>query len=297
LKIGTSDALANQISTTQNSITYRYTVKDGDNGSITLGAITLNDTTIKDATGNVANLALNNVGDTTGIIIDAIAPSVSLTTSSTDTTNTAFTVNISFSENVTGFSSNGLTVTNATISQFSGSGTSYSATILPTAQGAVTLCVLGGVASDLAGNLNIASTQISVTYDNVAPSKPTSLAASNVTQSSVTLAWVASTDNTGIAGYDIYCGSTKVGSTTDAALTYTVTGLWALTGYDFTVVARDLAGNSSIPSDVLSVATLAYEEQYVYDELGRLITVTYENGDSYGITYDNSGNILNIIKK
>ena len=60
------------------SITFEYTVQPGDNDAdgITVGAIALNGAVIKDIAGNSAIIALNSVGDTTGIRIDSAAPSV-----------------------------------------------------------------------------------------------------------------------------------------------------------------------------------------------------------------------------
>lgn len=67
--------------------------------------------------------------------------------------------------------------------------------------------------------------QITISYidDAQPPTVPTNLAASALTSTSLTLTWQASTDNVGVAGYDIYNGSTKIGSTTGT--TYNFTGL------------------------------------------------------------------------
>ncbi len=116
-------------------------------------------------------------------------------------------------------------------------------------------------ARDVAGNVSASSSAVSVTTkapptDTVAPSSPTGLVASAVTQTGLTLSWVASTDNSGgsgVAGYDVYRGTTKVGST--ASTTYSDTGLTAATAYQYTVRARDVAGNVSAASSALSVTT------------------------------------------
>ena len=50
-------------------------------------------------------------------------------------------VTATFSENVTGFSSSGINVTNGTVSGFTGSGTTYNFTVTPSADGAVTVDV------------------------------------------------------------------------------------------------------------------------------------------------------------
>lgn len=89
--------------------------------------------------------------------------------------------------------------------------------------------------------------------DTQAPSVPTNLSASNVTQTSLTLSWTASTDNVGVTGYDVYQGGTNIGSVTGT--TANVTGLSAGTSYSFTVRAKDAAGNVSAASAALNVTT------------------------------------------
>ncbi|MFR9787205.1 glycoside hydrolase family 6 protein [Streptomyces sp. MB22_4] len=91
--------------------------------------------------------------------------------------------------------------------------------------------------------------------DTTAPSAPTNLAVSGTTASSVSLKWSASTDNVGVTGYDVYRGSTKVGSTTSTS--YTDSGLSASTAYSYTVKARDAAGNVSAASSAVTATTAA----------------------------------------
>lgn len=68
--------------------------------------------------------------------------------------------------------------------------------------------------------------------DTEAPSAPSNLTASNVTENSVELDWTASTDNVAVTDYDVYQGNNVIAtvSTTD----YTVTGLSANTEYSYT---------------------------------------------------------------
>ncbi len=63
------------------TLTFRYTIAEGDldaNG-ISLGSLQLNGGTI-DASGNVANLVLNSVGSTAGVLVDGVRPVVNSTT-------------------------------------------------------------------------------------------------------------------------------------------------------------------------------------------------------------------------
>lgn len=89
--------------------------------------------------------------------------------------------------------------------------------------------------------------------DTTAPSAPTGLTAGTPTSTSVSLSWTASTDNVGVTGYDVYRGTTLVGSSSTTS--YSVTGLTAATTYSFTVKAKDAAGNVSASSSALSVTT------------------------------------------
>ncbi|WP_456460388.1 M4 family metallopeptidase [Reichenbachiella sp.] len=89
--------------------------------------------------------------------------------------------------------------------------------------------------------------------DTEAPSAPTGLAASSITQTTLTLNWNASADNVGVTGYDVYQGATNIGTvTTNSA---NITGLTAATSYSFTVRAKDLAGNVSDASNAVNVTT------------------------------------------
>lgn len=86
--------------------------------------------------------------------------------------------------------------------------------------------------------------------DNQPPTAPVSLTASNVTANTVKLSWGASSDNVGVTGYNVYNGSTLVGSVPGSTLSYTVTGLTPDTSYTFNVKAVDAAGNQSSASSV-----------------------------------------------
>jgi PKD repeat protein len=96
---------------------------------------------------------------------------------------------------------------------------------------------------------------IADTPDTEAPTAPTDLAASSITQTSLNLSWTASTDNVAVTGYDVYQDSSKIDSTTSTS--YSVSGLTAGTTYEFTVKAKDAAGNISSASNIVSVTTEA----------------------------------------
>lgn len=107
--------------------------------------------------------------------------------------------------------------------------------------------------------------------DTQAPTAPTSLAATNITQTTLTLNWSASTDNVAVTEYDVYQGATKIGST--ANTTTNITGLTAATAYTFSVKAKDAAGNVSTSSNIANITTLNTVVSYCASKGNR---VTYE---------------------
>lgn len=92
------------------------------------------------------------------------------------------------------------------------------------------------------------------TADTQAPTTPGSLAASNVTSSGFDMSWSASTDNVGVAGYNVYVDGFLDGSTTNTS--YTVSGVGASTTYTVAVAAVDAASNES-PTAAIDVTTSA----------------------------------------
>jgi hypothetical protein len=91
--------------------------------------------------------------------------------------------------------------------------------------------------------------------DTEAPTAPTNLLVSNITETGLTLTWNASSDNVGVTGYDVYQGSTLLRSGVTTT-TMNVTGLTCNTAYSFTVKAKDAAGNTSAASNTASATTL-----------------------------------------
>ncbi|RSC96112.1 T9SS type A sorting domain-containing protein [Tenacibaculum singaporense] len=61
------------------SLVFRHTVLSGDldTDGIAIGSLATNGSTLKDAGGKDANLTLNNIGSTTGVLVDAVAPTIS----------------------------------------------------------------------------------------------------------------------------------------------------------------------------------------------------------------------------
>ncbi|PHS61951.1 MAG: peptidase S8 [Flavobacterium sp.] len=195
--------------------------------------------------GEVEDYTVNIIGgnsDTEAPTVPSNLTASNTTQTTTDLSWTASTDNVG----VTGYDIyQGTTVIGTTAS------TSYTVTGLS----ASTTYSFTVVAKDAAGNESAASNSVSVTtIDSQAPTVPSNLTASNTTQTSTDLSWTASTDNVGVTGYDVYQGASVIGTT--AGITYNVTGLSASSGYSFTVVAKDAAGNESGVSSSVSVTTL-----------------------------------------
>jgi endoglucanase len=95
------------------------------------------------------------------------------------------------------------------------------------------------------------------TPDTQAPTVPSGLTSSAVGSTGLTLSWTASTDDVGVAGYDVLRvdGTTSTVIGTPAGTSYTATGLTPATAYRFAVRARDSAGNTSAASAALAVTT------------------------------------------
>ena len=120
--------------------------------------------------------------------------------------------------------------------------------------------------------------------DTQAPSVPSGLASSAVTQTAFTLTWSASTDNVGVTGYQVFRNGTSVGTPT--ATTFAVTGLTAGTSHAMTVRARDAAGNWSAQSAALNVTTASAPPS----SCGALTNPGFESGLS-GWTNDGNTSI------
>ncbi len=116
-------------------------------------------------------------------------------------------------------------------------------------------------AYDAAGNTSALSTSASTTtlaagvIDTTAPTTPANLTATAVTASQINLLWTASTDNIGVAGYEVWQGGTKIANVTSTS--FSVTGLTASTSYTYTVKAYDAAGNTSGASTSATATTFA----------------------------------------
>ena len=109
-------------------------------------------------------------------------------------------------------------------------------------------------AVDAAGNVSEKSEAATFTtakaVDTEAPSVPTDVKASDVTKTGATVTWTASTDNEGVAGYNVYVNGTQVNDTLVATTEYVLTGLTEGTEYTVEVEAVDTNNNVSAKAAV-----------------------------------------------
>ena len=114
--------------------------------------------------------------------------------------------------------------------------------------------------------------------DTQAPTSPSNLQVSSVTQTDVNLTWTASTDNVGVVGYKVYNGTTYIKTVTTTAAN--ITGLTSSTAYTFNVSAIDAAGNESVKTSV-SGTTLGSGENLCSGNSTDAMEGSFELGYNY----------------
>lgn len=213
-------------------------------------------TQFQDAAGN-DNTASNSVGST----FDGTAPGVTLSTTAAATVNGGISMDVSITESVSTFVSADITPTNATVSNFSGSGDTYSFTLAPLTDGNFSAIVNGAAFADAAGNNNTASNAVSRLFDGTAPFVSTRVPGSGATVASlpsVTLTFSEPVSN--VSADDLTVGgSAATGVSGSGAGPYMFTGFTA-------------PGNGNVNVNLLALD--------IEDAVGNLVTA---NGWSYTV--------------
>ncbi|MCL0062528.1 S8 family serine peptidase, partial [Thermodesulfovibrionales bacterium] len=172
-------------------------------------------------------------------------PTVVITSTALDPTNTSpIPMTATFSEDVTGFDITNIAVVNGTPSNFVPvSGSIYTFDVTPDTDGLVSVDIAANVATDAAGNHNIAASTFTITFDSIAPSvtinpvtTPTTIATQTLTGTmkagaTVTLSSLSDT----VAFGDI---------TTPTATAWSVVATLAEGLNVITATATDAAGNT-----------------------------------------------------
>jgi chitodextrinase len=204
----------------------------------------------QDAAGNTGPKATVTAATTPCAVADTSAPTTPGNVTASTRTGTSITLTWGTATDNVGVTGYGLYKGGTRVSTTAGTtgivsgltcGTSYT---------------LGVDAYDAAGNRSqqgvvlVSTTSCS---DTQAPTMPTGVTTSNLTQTGVTVKWTGSTDNVGVTGYDVYRNGSKV--TTVTGLTSDQTGLSCGTAYTFAVAARDAAGNQSAQAQTVVTTT------------------------------------------
>ncbi len=194
---------------------------------------------------------MTGMGDFVVGELDTTAPSVSMSSAAANPTNVSpIVVTVTFDENVTGFTSGDIVAGNGTVSNFAGSGLSYSFNLTPSSNGLVTADIAASVAQDSAGNNNTAATQFSRTYDTTAPTVSMSSTATDPTNVSPIVVTV--TFNESVVNFtsgDITAGNSVVSNFAGSGASYSFNlapssnGL--VTANIAASVAQDSAGNNN----------------------------------------------------
>jgi chitodextrinase len=119
-------------------------------------------------------------------------------------------------------------------------------------------------AKDAANNVSaFSNTATAIPPDTTPPTAPTNLTATAASSTQINLAWTASTDNVGVAGYQIQrcqnaaCANFANLGAPVTTTTFNDTGLTASTSYSYRVSAKDVANNVSPFSNIASATTQA----------------------------------------
>lgn len=194
----------------------------------------------------------SNAAATFSITSDTTAPTVSFSSSATNPTNLAsIPVTITFSEDVTGFTAAGLLIGGGTLDTFTKTNDhTYTISIIPTADGLVTIDVLTAAAHDAAGNTSIAA-NTSLTSDRTAPTVAITSATTSPTNANsftVTITFSEIVADFALADIAVDHGTASDLTTADgkiytALITPSVDGVVSVTVAAAT--AHDAAGNAN----------------------------------------------------
>ncbi|MFC3176465.1 Ig-like domain-containing protein, partial [Undibacterium amnicola] len=124
-------------------------------------------------TYNSTNTPGVGITHSSNFVVDTKLPTLSINSSNTNLkAGETATITFNFSEAATGFAANDVAVTGGILSNFGGSGSSYSATFTPTAgtnQGSANLSVVSGSYTDAVGNSSAAGSSLALAFDTSTP--------------------------------------------------------------------------------------------------------------------------------
>jgi len=263
------------------NLTFNYTIVagNGDPDGISVGtAISNGGATLQseDATPLAADLTLNNVGSTTGVLVDAIAPAVSSinrqTPATTLTNATSLVYRVTFSETVTGVGTDDFSMTaTGTATGTIGSVTSSAGTVIDVTVNSISgsgtlrldLNASGTGITDNAGNAIGGGFTVGETYTIIQVPTATTGAASRITKTGATLNCMINANNASTTVTFEYGTTTDYGTTvtilyspftgtTTTSESYTLSGLTPSTTYHYRVVGVNAVGTTQGNDDSFS---------------------------------------------
>ena len=268
--------------------------------TVTTGTVAVAAGAFQDAAGNsnpAASLSPTIAIDTSVVVppIDTVAPTVTIASSrSTLAAGQTATLSFSLSESVTGFTASDIVVAGGSLSDFTGSGTSYTATFTPLANTVTmgTVAVAAGAFQDAAGNSNPAaslSPTIAIDTSVVVPPSDTVAPTVTITSSRSTLSagqtaiisFTVSEPVTGFTASDVVVTGGSLSGFTGSGTSYTATFTPLANTVTMGTVAvaagafQDAAGNSN-PAASLS-PTIAIDTLVVVppgDTVAPTVTIT-----------------------
>lgn len=232
----------------------------GGNGSLTLGVRA-------GAVQNSAPLYNTAPANSAPVVIDNNGPYPTLSSAAASPLDgSPFVVNIGFDEVVTGFAVTDLAVSNAVLSNFGGSGSSYTVTVTPIAFGDVTVGPIGfGSVLDLAGNGNSSGNALSYSFpvpDTTPPAITSVIAPAFATTAEFSLEIRFTEEVTGFTNADVAFSTTGTATITGSSLT-------SLTSYRYRLEVTGAAGQGNL---VISIAAGALND--VAGNGNELLTIT-----------------------
>ncbi|HXK72155.1 MAG TPA: Ig-like domain-containing protein, partial [Clostridia bacterium] len=259
--ITVTNGTASNLNNTDN-MTFTATITPSSQGNVRVNVAS---SVASDAAGNGNTAAAEFV-----CAYDTTRPSASIFSSAAAYVNSSFTANIQFSEVVTGFALDDITVTNGTASNLTtADNRNYSVTITPTNQGTVAVNIATNTVFDAAGNGNSLVMGMTRVYDTVNPTVTIDSSLSSYTNTSpIPLTITFSETVTGFTADDIAVTNGTKGALSGSGSTYTIDIIpfaqGAVRVNILSAVATDLAGNSN---------TAALEFVIGYDTVAPVTTI------------------------
>ncbi|RLS27609.1 MAG: hypothetical protein DWH70_00205, partial [Planctomycetota bacterium] len=294
------DAAGNTVSNSTAAVTMTVSTGATTLGTATVNAIngiaTFTNVGISGTSGTAYTLTFASTGLTSANqsinIADTTAPTINIS-SDKSTLKAGETANLTFtlSESLSNFAIGDVTATGGALSNFSGSGLTYTATFTPTANSTTTATfnVAAGTFTDAAGNNNTVATQLSVTVDTISPtvtitSNKTALKSGETATLTFTLSEPASDF---IASDIVTTGGTLSALTTISSTSYTAVftpNNNSTTPATINVLANtftDTAGNNNTASNTISITvdtvvpTITIASNKTALRIGETATITF----------------------